>query len=202
MIALALAVVLETGATRYDIQPDGIWRQAGAAPYTLVRNTPQVSIGVARGPWSAGYTHLGQIRSDALATAADAFYVGGRCAQWCNDLPRYMGAGYVHGVFVRRDWNLGSGWRVEAGAFAYQPRWRVHVRGWWPGQNGGTPADGLRDFTVTARERLSATPTVGLSWGGNDWRAVVRVYGMLTAGGDYNSLYHGQTVTAGLQVRW
>lgn len=196
------ALLLELGAAQYSVHEDGIWRQRGTAPYTVVRQAPAVSIGAARGRWSLAYTHLGRVRSDALATVADSFYVDARCAQGCDALGRYMGSGYVHGLHLRREWGARGPWRLEAGVYVYQPRWKVDVQGWWPGQNGGTPADGLSDFTVRARDRVSATPTLGLIYGHDDTRLAVRVYTQVTNGGDYNSLYHGPVVSAAVQMRF
>ncbi|MFO0521522.1 MAG: hypothetical protein ACK515_14055 [bacterium] len=199
--AFALALTIEVGATHYAIQPDGIWRQKNTAPYTIRRNPPTISVGVQAGRWNIGYTHLGRIESDALAAVSDNFYPKGRCVAYCEPqyLGRYRGSGYVHGIHARREW--GSDWIIEAGLFAYKPKWQVQVNDWWPADAGGTP-DMRQDFIVRADNEWAVTPTLGFGYRIGKLAAIVRVYGMVDNGGAYNSLYQGQTVTATASYRF
>lgn len=200
VLALALSIVLELGATNYAIQPDGIWRQEKTAPYTIQRTVPTGSVGVQYKKWNVGYTHLGRIESDALAAVSDSFYPG-RCIAYCEPqyLARYRGSGYVHGLHVRHEW--GKNWIFEVGGLVYKPKWQVQVNDWWPADAGGTP-DMKQDFIVHADNKWAITPTLGVGYRKKDLTAMIRVYGMVDNGGAYNSLYQGQTVTATLQYRF
>lgn len=193
-----LRPVIEVGATRYAIHGDGIWRQAGTAPFDIRRNVPNGAIGFGVGRFEFGYAYLGRIESDALAAVNDAFYEDGKCLRFCERqyLGRYQGDGYVHGAFLR--YTFGDRWLIEPGLFVYKPHWSVTVTGWWDGVD---PSQ-RRDFTVHADNKIGVTPTLGVGYRYGDLKALLRVYGMIDNGGAYNSLYQGQTVTFTLGYRF
>jgi hypothetical protein len=181
------------GATHFNPEPDGIWRQEGL-PNRTVLNSPTLSLG-AYGDigqwlrWHAGGVFLGNASVDSWDTARDKDYSPATktCLANCSNLAHFLGHGRVYGVYAtleahtQGDWGVG----VEAGPLLYHASWNVAVPNYfsavgWP---ASTPAEVAAPWEVTpggglrrnlSRWRLGAVVGANLNHG--PWTLSLRKY--------------------------
>jgi hypothetical protein len=139
--AAAMAVDIEIGAGISHYTPRGnmMWWQDGL-PHKLDLNAPAFEIGLAdrfytRGRWGvdwhAGYVYLGNVHSDARATADHNYSKETKsCIGTCLYQNRFVGNGHTQGIKLTLEPNYTwNGWKlgVEGGAMAYIHTWNVNV---------------------------------------------------------------------------
>jgi hypothetical protein len=179
--ALALAFVLEAGATHFQTHANGVWFQEGL-PYALRTTSPTLGFGVREGPWTVGATYLGKVESKALATVRDVDYdpVGKRCLDRCDALATFTGRGDVWGLYARRKFR-----HLELGFLAFRPRWDISVTNFRP---DGLLTNAVHAETYKHRPKWQLAPSLGIKQG--NW--TVRVHLGVKARGDWiTALYNG-----------
>jgi hypothetical protein len=183
--ALALAFVLEAGATHFQTHANGVWFQEGL-PYALRTTSPTLGLGVREGPWTIGATYLGKVESKALATVRDVDYdpVSKRCLDRCDALATFTGRGDVWGVYLRR-LNHTKFAQIEIGLLAFRPRWDISVSNFRP---DGLLTNAVHAETYKHKPKWQLAPSLGIKQG--NW--TVRVHLGIKARGDWiTALYNG-----------
>jgi hypothetical protein len=179
--ALALAFVLEAGATHFQTHANGVWFQEGL-PYALRVTSPTLGVGVRREDWKAGVTYLGKVESKALATVRDVDYDpdNRRCIARCDALATFSGRGDVWGLYLRH-----TRGPVEYGITAFRPRWDITVSNFRP---DGLLTNAVHKETYKHRPKWQLAPSLGFKQG--SW--AVRVHLGIKARGDWiTALYNG-----------
>jgi hypothetical protein len=119
------------GTTVGNTQPNGIWWQKEyprsydkIAPSFSIRFDKQVAPG-----WSvgAGYTFMGNFRSDALAVSSDPAYAAN--SQW--PISRWIGSQRQDGLFVAARRTIGS-WYIEGGPMLVRTSFSMFVPDYVP----------------------------------------------------------------------
>jgi hypothetical protein len=183
--ALALAFVLEAGATHFQSHDNGVWFQEGLH-HSLRTTSPSLGLGVREGPWSFGTTYLGKVESKALGTVRDVDYdpVGKRCLDRCDALATFTGRGDIWGVYARTI-NRTKFAQIEIGLLAFRPRWDITVSNFRP---DGLLTNAVHKETYKHRPKWQLAPSLGFKQG--SW--AVRVHLGIKARGDWiTALYNG-----------
>jgi hypothetical protein len=202
LAAHALDIEVGAGMAKYETRGDMMWYQEGLQ-HKLDLKAPAFEVGLAdnfyqRGgfglDWHAGYVYLGNVHSDAYATADQNYSRFTKsCIGACWYKNRFVGNGHSQGIKLTLEPNYTyMGWRVgfEAGLFAYVRTWDVNVYT----EQGQT-------LNTTSDRKVRVAPVVGFNVGRGGFSVALLHYFNKTYGDPMYSLW-SSTTTVTLRYRF
>lgn len=159
---------LNVGGENFGTTPNGTWYQE-TFPYELHMQSATEGIGLDYAVSDTrqiriGYQYLGNVTSEALATASDENYeVCRNDHSQCWPLSHWYGKGNVQEVYITLDQDFqvhGMTFILEVGGAITHPTWHEDIPDWI-----GSPTDTPHDVNVTHNPNsYRTTPIFGIGW--------------------------------------
>ncbi|MDE4918585.1 hypothetical protein ACUXAV_000684 [Cupriavidus metallidurans] len=176
---VASAVTLEVGAgvAKYETRGDMMWYQEGLQ-HSLDMSAPTFEIGLTDTAyqwdrfgldWHAGYVYLGNVHSDAQATADQNYSRHTKtCIGACWYRNRFVGNGHMQGLKLTLEPNYtwhGVRVGIEGGVYAFVHTWNVNVY-----------TEGGQVINTSSDHKVRFAPVLGLSVGNGNFSVVYTHY--------------------------
>jgi hypothetical protein len=202
-IALATDFGIGVGYSKYNQNEDGIWYQE---PYRHDIQTKDMSLTL-EVRYSVrdyldlkfGYSHLGDIKSDALAAGDDKFYdpVRHACVGKCWDKPsRWIGSGNVQGFYLLASPKYKHIF-LDVGYWAYQANFDMVIPDWHAGE-----FDAPKYVSVSSNNKWQTGMVLGAGVEYKNFTFGVRQYKAASSDDVFPPIYKGNTTNAYLMYRF